>query len=309
MQKWSGMSRLSSLAKYPLVSFFALSYAISWAIWTPLVIYYLQNLMQVFPLPLPLLLLALLGAFGPTFVALIMKTIQEGRSGIRRLLSRWLIWRVGMWWYFSIPLITIGIRLGAIGLYGLTAGVNPKINMNLWYMFFFDFLIAVVGDPIAEETGWRGYALPRMQKTRSALISSLTVGMLWTFWHAPLFLIPGMALPAVPFDWLVVLNYLLRVMSLSVLFTWLFNNTRRSIFVAFLFHTAVNSVPQTLFRIFSFGTISADVIFWVTWFTVGLQWLLVVFLIALFGSARLSRKQIDDWLPRDFVECPAAYLK
>ncbi len=166
--------------------------------------------------------------------------------------------------------------------------------MNLWYMFFFDFLIAVVGDPIAEETGWRGYALPRMQKTRSALISSLTVGMLWTFWHAPLFLIPGMALPAVPFDWLVVLNYLLRVMSLSVLFTWLFNNTRRSIFVAFLFHTAVNSVPQTLFRIFSFGTISADVIFWVTWFTVGLQWLLVVFLIALFGSARLSRKQIDD---------------
>jgi len=120
------------------------------------------------------------------------------------------------------------------------------------------------------------------------------VGMLWTFWHAPGFLIPGMALPAVPFDWLVVLNYLLRVMSLSVLFTWLFNNTRRSIFVAFLFHTAVNSVPQTLFRIFSFGTISADVIFWVTWFTVGLQWLLVAFLIAVFGLARLSRKQIDD---------------
>lgn len=196
--------------------------------------------------------------------------------------------------YLSIPLITIGIRLGAIGLYVLTAGVNPQINMNLWYMSFLDFLIAVVGGPIAEETGWRGYALPRMQKTRSALISSLIIGMLWTFWHAPGFLIPGMALPAVPFDWLVVLNYLLRVMSLSVLFTWLFNNTRRSIFVAFLFHTAVNSVPRTLFRIFSFGTISADVIFWVTWFTVGLQWLLVAFLVAVFGSARLSRKQIDD---------------
>ena len=288
------MSRLSGLAKYPLVSFFALSYAISWAIWIPLVIYYLQNPMQVFPLPLPLLLLALIGGFGPTFAALIVTSIQEGRRGIRRLLSRWLIWRVGIRWYLSIPLITIGIRLGAIGLYVLTAGVNPQINMNLWYMFFLDFLIAVVGGPIAEETGWRGYALPRMQKTRSALISSLIVGMLWTFWHAPGFLIPGMALPAVPFDWLVILNYLLRVMSLSVLFTWLFNNTRRSIFVAFLFHTAVNSVPQTLFRIFSFGTISADVIFWVTWFTVGLQWLLVAFLIAVFGSARLSRKQIDD---------------
>lgn len=259
-----------------------------------MVIYYVQNPFQITPLPLPFLLLALIGVFGPTFAALIVTGIHDGSKGIKNLLSRWLIWRVGVRWYLSIPLIAIGIRVGAIGIYVLTAGVSPQVNIGLWYMFFLDFLIAIVGGPIGEETGWRGYALPRLQASHSALASSLILGVLWTFWHTPAFFVPGMALPAVPLDWLVVLNYLLRVMSLTVLFTWLFNNTKGSILVAFLFHVALNSVPQTLFRIFSFGAANTDVIFWMNWFTVGLQWLLVAILIVVFGSARLSRKQITD---------------
>lgn len=288
------MSEPDALVKRPLALFFVLSYAISWAIWIPMVIYYLQNPFQVTPLPLPFLLLALVGGFGPTFSALIVTGIDDGSKGVRKLLSRWLIWRVGVRWYLSIPLITIGIRLGAIGLYVLTTGVSSQVNMGLWYMFFLNFLMAIVGGPLTEETGWRGYALPRLQASHSALTSSLILGVLWTFWHTPGFFVPGMALPAVPLDWLVVLNFLLRVMSVAVLFTWLFNNTKGSIFIAFLFHAAVNSVPQTMFRIFSFGAENTDVIFWVSWFTVGLQWLLVTVLIVVFGSSRLSRKQITD---------------
>ena len=97
-----------------------------------------------------------------------------------------------------------------------------------------------------------------------------------------------MALPAVPLDLMVVLNYLLRVVSISILLTWLYNNTHESILIAFLFHAAANSVPQTLFRIF-FGTVNVETILWVNWFTVGLQWLLVALLIAVFGKTRLSR--------------------
>jgi len=286
------MSERESPTRRHLVLFFVLSYTISWTIWIPMVIYYLQNPFQILPLPLPFLLLALIGAFGPSFAALIVTGKYEGKKGIKKLLSRWLIWKVGIRWYISIPLITIGIRLGAIGLYVLTANVNPQVNIGLWYMFFIDFLIAIVGGPIAEETGWRGYALPKMQKTRNAITASLIIGVLWTFWHTPGFLIPGMALPAVPLDWLVVLNYLLRVTSITVLMTWLFNNTKESIFVAFLFHVALNSVPQTLFRIFNFGAATTDVILWMNWFTVGLQWFAVAILIAVFGSARLSRKSI-----------------
>jgi membrane protease YdiL (CAAX protease family) len=286
------MDMSDTASKQHLALFFTLSIAISWAIWIPMVIYYLQNPFQVTPLPMPFLLLGLVGAFGPTFAALIVTDIYDRGTGIKKLLKRWLLWRVGLRWYLSIPLITISIRLGAIGLYVLTVGAKPQLNLGLWYMFFLDFLIAIIGGPIAEETGWRGFALPRLQKSYSTFASSLILGLFWTFWHTPGFLVPGMALPAVPLDWLVILNFLLRVMSLSVLFTWFFNNTKESLFIAFLLHAAVNSVPQTLFKIFGIGTSDTNVIFWVSWFTVGLQWLLVATLIVIFGPARLSRKQI-----------------
>lgn len=83
---------------------------------------------------------------------------------------------------------------------------------------------------------------------------------------------------SVALDWMVVLNHLLRVTSLAVLFTWLFNNTKGGIVVAFPFHVALNSIPQTLLRIFSFGAANTSVIFWTNWFAVGLQWLLVAML-------------------------------
>lgn len=254
-----------------------------------MLIFYLQNPFQPFPLPLPFLLGGTIGGFGPTFAALIMAGIQERRAGIRKLLSGWRLWRVGIQWYVSIPLVTIGIPLGAIGLYIIATGASPQVDLGLWYMFFWNFLLAMPFGPLAEETGWRGYALPRLQASHSALTASLILGVLWTFWHAPGFLVPGMALPRVPLDWMVILNFLLRVVSVAILFTWLYNNAKGSILVAFLFHAALNSVPQTLLRIF-FETVNANIIFWVNWFTVGLQWTLVAVLILAFGASHLSRK-------------------
>ena len=69
----------------------------------------------------------------------------------------------------------------------------------------------------------------------------MILGVLWTFWHAPGFLVPGMALPPVPLGWEVVLNYLLRVAAVSVLFAWVYNGTGGSLLVTVLFHASLNS--------------------------------------------------------------------
>jgi membrane protease YdiL (CAAX protease family) len=245
-------------------------------------------------MPLPFVISAFIGMFGPTFAALIMAGTQEGGSGLRKLLSRWKIWRVGIQWYIIIPVILIAIQLAAIQLYIGFFAVSPQINLGLWYMFFLDFLASgFMGGPICEETGWRGYALPRMLKSQSALKSGLILGVMWAVWHVPGLLIPGFVIP-VPLDPLIFLNFLLDVISLSVIMTWLFNNTRGSVLIAFLFHSAHNSIIATvLTSIFHFENI--EIAYSIThWFVVPLQWVLVILLIILFGSTHLSHKLEDN---------------
>jgi membrane protease YdiL (CAAX protease family) len=82
-----------------------------------------------------------------------------------------------------------------------------------------------------EETAWRGFALPRLQKNHSALSASLILGLLWGLWHIPLFLIPGSAQEAYPF-----IGFILLILPTSILFTWIFNHTKGSVLIAGLFH-------------------------------------------------------------------------
>jgi len=302
------MAKSSILTRKPVLSFFLLSLTISWGIWIPIeVYYYLQNpsiFSSAANLPPPVLILAFIGIFGPTFSALIMAGVQGGRSGIRKLLSGWKIWRVGIRWYVVIPIILVTTTLAAIELYIGFFTVSYQINMSLWYMFFLDFLTSgFMGGPIAEETGWRGYALPRMMKTQSALNSSLILGVMWALWHLPGLLVPGFVVP-VPLEPLVFVNFLLDVISLSILMAWLFNNTQGSVLIAFLFHAAHNSIGATLMlSIFNFGDfVTAYLV--THWFVVGLQWVLVILLIVFFGSTHLSRKPEEDSDPMPTRSAP-----
>jgi membrane protease YdiL (CAAX protease family) len=84
-----------------------------------------------------------------------------------------------------------------------------------------------------EELGWRGYVLPRLQVRYSALVSSLIVGVIWAIWHIPTFLAPGNTSPLALF--------MVKIITESVLYTWLYNNTRGSLLLVTLFHTAGNT--------------------------------------------------------------------
>jgi membrane protease YdiL (CAAX protease family) len=103
------------------------------------------------------------------------------------------------------------------------------------------FLVGVfVYGPIPEELGWRGYALDRLQARWSALVSSLILGSIWAVWHVPLFFIKDTLFYregawSVWF-WL----FIAVVIATAVVFTWIFNNTRRSTLAAILFHFMSN---------------------------------------------------------------------
>jgi membrane protease YdiL (CAAX protease family) len=103
----------------------------------------------------------------------------------------------------------------------------------------FDFIVFVL--VVGEELGWRGYALPLLLEQRSAVTSSLILGVLWGLWHLPTFLVPGtpqygLSLPA----------FVLLTVEYSILMTWVYLHTKGSVLIATLFHGAIN-LSQGLF--------------------------------------------------------------
>jgi len=93
--------------------------------------------------------------------------------------------------------------------------------------------------PVGEEPGWRGYALPRLEKLYGAALGSLILGLLWFGWHLPLFLIPTWTSSAP-------LAYALLVTGLAFVMTFSFNLSRNSVIVAILLHSAFNSSSVVL---------------------------------------------------------------
>ena len=283
------MTRSSILARKPILSFFVLTYIISWAIWTPIVIYYYRN---PFPIsfaetPVLLILCAFLGFFGPTFSALIMAGLEGGSNGIKKLFSGWRRWRVGIQWYLAILVSQIVIQLVATQLYITLSDVSPNVTWSAWYGVFPMFLqAALIGGAIAEETGWRGYALPRLMKTKSALTSSIIIGLIWGAWHLPISLIPGANFP-VPLNPVLFAVFLLNAIFISVIMTWLFNNTRGSIFICYLYHALLNTA---LFgSVFHFADMESA--WWAKMcFGTALRGLFALALVTLLHASRLSRK-------------------
>jgi membrane protease YdiL (CAAX protease family) len=93
-----------------------------------------------------------------------------------------------------------------------------------------------VGGALGEEPGWRGFALPRLQSLHGPLLGTLILGALWGLWHLPLFLTPWNELTL--FN---VVAYDLTTISLAIMYTWVFNNTKGSVFMAILLHASFNA--------------------------------------------------------------------
>lgn len=110
-----------------------------------------------------------------------------------------------------------------------TALSDPVFILVMFVFIFF------LGGPFQEEWGWRGYALNRLQTRWSALTSSLFLGFVWGAWHTPLFFIPGTIQSQTP-----IWGFMILIITASILFTWIYNNTNQSILAVMLFHAMNN---------------------------------------------------------------------
>ena len=100
------------------------------------------------------------------------------------------------------------------------------------YMFGYNLL----GGPLFEEFGWRGFLQSRLQRLLPPWVAAICVGTMWAVWHFPLFLVRGWT-SASPLEFLLIMTGLSLVMAFG------FNASGQSIITAVLMHSAFNVFP------------------------------------------------------------------
>jgi membrane protease YdiL (CAAX protease family) len=168
-----------------------------------------------------------LGAFGPMLAAVLVCRFESGSAGVRALFRPLRRWRVGAGWY----LIALGwpgmILVAGMLLYRLVGGDDAGP------IFFLpaspERIVATLAFSFGEEIGWRGFALPRLQHRYGPLAASVIIGVLWTFWHVPMFLLAGLP----PVICALMIPFLVGG---SIVFTWVYNRAGQSLLLSILLH-------------------------------------------------------------------------
>ena len=178
--------RLSQvMRRHPLFFFYLMAYAFSWLTWLPLILS--QDGLRLFTWPLPSWETTFVGTLlGPMLSAFIMTGITEGKPGIDRLLSRFILWRVQLRWYLVVLLgIPALLLLSIVVLPGAIAAFRaPAPTFVLVYLVSY-VVIFILGGPLGMEPGFRGFALPRWQQRSGPLVGTLISGVLWGLWLFP----------------------------------------------------------------------------------------------------------------------------
>ncbi len=245
MQAIANMSLLKVIRRHPTVCFISVTYAVSWSAWLPLAVTRATTDAGVRVGFKPLYLF---GLIGPLIGAMASTAIIHGREGLRDLFARMARFRAppGMWTMaLGIP-ITVALAYYVLALpvsqpvprwreLGELDGLPLTSPVAIWLL-----LILVHG--LGQETGWRGFLLPTLQKRWSPLISSVIVAAFWALWHLPAFWVSHTyrQMPASAIG-----LFFLSLVSASVFLTWLYNQSRHSVLLVAVWHGTFTLLTST----------------------------------------------------------------
>lgn len=269
-----------------LLLFFSLTFAVTWISW------FLAGAVSGSVTPAAPALAGLrwvlfaLGTFAPSVVALSLTARAERSAGVLALLRRLFEWRVGLRWYVFAVGYMAAIKLAVSLVYRVATGAWPRFGDEAWYIIVAAIVLStVLGGQAGEEIGWRGYALPRLAARLGLARGSVLLGLIWAFWHLPLFFVPGIDKTGQSFP-----VYVLQVTALSVAMAWLYAHTNGSLLLAMLMHSAANQsrdiVPSAVPTATNPFEMSTSL---VAWLTVALLWISAGYFLVRMPRAELQR--------------------
>jgi uncharacterized protein len=169
--------------------------------------------------------------YTPGIVAVVLVARHFGIRGLGRFLRRLTLWRMpAIWWLLLLVGIPAVFYAGA----AVKGTLGDPFPFSPWYSVLPALIPALLIGPI-EELGWRGVALPLLQRRWAPLWSALVVGVVWAVWHTPAFFLSGTKQSAWAFG-----PFFVGVIAVSVILTAMFNASRGSLLVAVLFHAQLN---------------------------------------------------------------------
>jgi len=174
---------LHFIEKHPVLSYFFLTFLISWGL---ILVLIAVNGMPVTvaeaQAQLPFTIMVFLS--GPLVSGLLLIGLVDGKKGFSDLLSRMLKWRIGVAWYalalLTAPLVFVTVHfLLTLASPVYSPGFLGTDGASLVLMSVLSGLM--VG--FCEEIGWFGFAIPKLRLRYGVLATGLLVGVVWGAWH------------------------------------------------------------------------------------------------------------------------------
>jgi uncharacterized protein len=246
----------AAVRRHPVRSYVLLAYALSWTWWIPMAVR--GDVVRTgvgWPTHLP-------GLAGPALAAVLVTALVDGRPGLRDLGARLTRWRVGWGWRLLV-LGTASLALLGVVVATVTGERVPPLEEFASYSgigrigLLGVVMVAFVVNGLGEETGWRGFAADRLLQEHSLTRTSLLVAAVWIGWHAPMFWVVssfrdfGLAQAA---------GWAIGLTAGSVVLTWIYRGSGRSILLVAALHTAFNLASATEATGFVVGAIASAVV-------------------------------------------------
>jgi membrane protease YdiL (CAAX protease family) len=295
-----GVAIRNWMRRSPLVAFFVIAFSITWfcqilglllAQRNALSLINEDNLLHFFALlslrlapgEASAYLVYTLGA-GPLVAALLVTWATGGRGGIEELWGRIKKWRVEPRWYLIVFLLPVALALISLTAGVLVGGLRPSSYSPLLPLAYFIpfFLYMLVFTGLAEEPGWRGFALPHLQSRYSAVKSSWILGVLWGVWHFPSIIYYNLATGMPTLALIPILVFLvLGIVGWTIVNTWVYNSTE-SVFLMIVLHGWYGTVNS--YMVLSSQNALAQTLSGI------LPWALAIILLRVYGGEHLAAK-------------------
>ena len=210
-----------------LISFLALTFGLSWVPMSLFMIFadQLTPLFGEMSASNPVFLLAV---YAPGLSGILLIWRHYGLNGLGSFFRRLTLWRAPIqWWLFLLAGIPVIVYAAA----AIKGTISNPFHFSPWTMVFPALIHSLLLGPMGEEFGWRGLALPLLQRRFSPFWASLVLGVIWATWHAPAFLMSGTPQSAWSFG-----PFFFGLIAITVILTPLFNASRGSLLIAILYH-------------------------------------------------------------------------
>jgi uncharacterized protein len=284
-------TRLPPADRRRLIAFVALAFGWTWALWIPGLV---RSAATGAPLPtldqglgawrglagadLAFAVAFQLAVYGPAIAALVLLVVRAPRPGALAEWARSLVrFDVAPRWYAFVFGAPVALALALVGIAVVTGSGAPGWSaLPAWPLLVWWF-VAQVATSGLEEPGWRGFALPLLQRTYTAERANWLLGFVWAAWHLPfvLYLYRDLPIAAIP---VMLAGFAMSIVAMGFVHAWVFNSTG-SVALNVLLHAWANVATGVVALLVVSPIVPLA--------TAGITWLFVAWLLRRYGGATL----------------------